>query len=368
MNILQMVPNLELGGVERGTIDLARTLVKDGHGAIIISNGGALLEELKGTNIKHYSLPVHRKSVFSILSLIVPVRKIIRDEQIDLVHARSRVPAWIGYLASKKEKVPFVTTAHGFYRRHPASRVMGFGKRVIVVSAPLKEYMKINFRLTEEKLRLVHRGVNLEKIKSTPGLENSGRLRRQLAGQAENLIGMIGRLTPRKGALVFLEALAYLKRENYSFRALIVGKAAKEDFLKRLKEKVRKENLEGEVIFTGRRDDIPQIISALDLLVFPSVEPESFGRVVVEALFLGKPVIATDLGGVKDIIEDNITGKLVSPGDALSLAQAISWMLEHKEESYNLAQRGRQKVLNEFNLDKMYRETIKVYRECLREK
>ena len=365
MNILQMVPNLELGGVERGTIDLAGALVKDGHGAIIISNGGVLLNELEGTDIKHYSLPVHRKSVVSIFSLIAPVRKIIREEQIDLVHARSRVPAWIGYLASKKEKVPFVVTAHGFYRRHWGSRVMGFGKRVIVVSMPLKEYMKRNFRLSEEKLRLVHRGVDLDKIKSSSGLEDSGRLRKQLAGQAQNLIAMIGRLTPRKGVLFFLEALAYLKRENYSFCALIVGQAAKEDFLKRLKEKVRKENLEKEVIFTGRRDDIPQIISALDLLVFPSVEPESFGRVVVEALLLGKPVVATDIGGVKDIIEDNITGKLVSPGDALSLAQAISWMLEHKEEARNLAQRGRQKALAEFNLDKMYQRTIEVYRECL---
>ncbi len=366
MNILQMLPNLELGGVERGTIDLAKGLVKRGNRAVIVSNGGRLIQELGGTNIKHYALPIHRKSIFSICSLIGPVRKIIKDESIDLVHARSRVPAWIGYFASKKEKVPFVTTAHGFYRSHWGSRVMGFGKRVITVSFPLKEYMKRTFRIPEEKLRVIHRSIDFEKLKKSYNPEDSLRLRRQLAGEAKYLFGMVGRLTPRKGPLLFLEALTHLKRRNYSFRALIVGEAAKEKFFKKLKAKVREEKLENEVIFTGRRDDVLRIISAFDLLVFPSIEPESFGRVVIEALALTKPVVAADLGGVKDIIENDMAGKLVKAGDALALSQAIEWMLEHRKEAEGMAQRGKEKVLKEFNLDKMCRETIEVYRECLK--
>lgn len=367
MNILQMVPNLDLGGVERGTVDLARALVKDGHQVVIISNGGSLLKELKGTNIKHYTLPVHRKSLFSIFSLIGLVRKIIRDEQIDLVHARSRVPAWIGYWAAKRENVPFVTTAHGFYRTHWGSRVMGWGERVIVVSSPLKEYMEKHFRVPKEKLRLIHRGIDFDKLRLSYNPEETLRLRQQLSPEGKHLIGLVGRLTPRKGLLFFIEALSYLKKENYPFRALIVGEVAKKNFSKKLKEKIKKENLEEEIIFMGKRSDVSQIISILDLLVFPSIEPESFGRVVVEALALGKPVVATALGGVKDIIEDGLTGKLVLPGDRVALAKTIHWMLEHKEEADNLAQRGQKKVLAEFNLDKMYQKTIEVYRECLKE-
>jgi len=366
MNVLQMVPNLDLGGVERGTVDLAKSLVKDGHRAVIISNGGSLLKEFEGTSIKHYSLPVHRKSFFSILSLINPVRQIIRNEEIDLVHARSRVPAWIGYYAARKENIPFVTTAHGFYRKHWGSRVMGLGKRVIVVSSPLKEYMKVNFQVAEERLRIIHRGVDFKKESLFFNSEDSLKLRKELAGETENLVGMIGRLTPRKGPLFFIESLACLKKKKFPFRALIVGQAAKEKFFNKLKEKVKENDLMDEVIFTGKRDDVPVLLSALDLLVFPSVEPESFGRVVVEALALGKPVVATDIGGVKDIIEDRVNGRLIKPGDTLSLAEAVRWMLEHKEEAKNLAQRGKDKVLKEFNLKKMYQETLKVYQECLK--
>ncbi len=369
MNVLQMLPNLNLGGVERGTVDLAKALAEDNHHAVIISNGGVLLQELEGTKVKHYTLPVHRKSFFSIWSLIKPVRQIIREEKIDIVHARSRVPAWIGYYAARAENIPFITTAHGFYKNHWGSRVMVFGKRVIVVSSPLKNYMKLNFKVPEEKLRLIHRGVDFNKELLSRGETDSLlKLRKDLAGSAKNLVGVIGRLTPRKGHFFFIEALARLKKSNFPFRALIVGEAEKEKFLRQLKEKVKKENLENEIIFTGRRNDIPQILSILDLLVFPSVEPESFGRVVVEALALGKPVVATNLGGIKDIIEDEINGRLVAPDDVLSLVEAISWMLEHKEEAQLLSQRGKDKVLKEFNFGKMYQETLKVYRECLKER
>ena len=196
MRILQLLPNLDLGGVERGTVDLAKSLVKDGHHSVIISNGGALLKELEGTNIKHYSLPVHRKSFLSIFSLINPVRQIIKDEEIDLVHARSRVPAWIGYWAAKKENIPFITTAHGFYRRHWGSRVMGFGKQVIVVSSPLKKYMKQNFRIPENRLRLIHRGINFEKIKDDQLTRDIDKLGRESLGH----FGIIDRMIRSLGA------------------------------------------------------------------------------------------------------------------------------------------------------------------------
>jgi glycosyltransferase involved in cell wall biosynthesis len=146
MKVLQILPSLQVGGVERGVIDLARAMKKKGEDTVVISSGGELVAELQKTGIPHYTLPVHQKSLFS-LSLVPKIMEVIQRERVDIVHARSRVPAWLAWLAARRTGTPFVTTCHGYYARHPLSTVMGWGKRVIVISNVIGRHMIDDFHV-----------------------------------------------------------------------------------------------------------------------------------------------------------------------------------------------------------------------------
>ena len=195
MNILQILPELQSGGVERGTVDLARYLQKKGHRAVVVSAGGALLGDLTSAGVIHYALPVHKKSLFSIIYSIRELVKIIAKEKIDVIHARSRVPALAAYFASRRTGVPFVTTCHGFYSKHFLSRVMGWGKVVIVASRIIGKRMRDDFGVPHSKIRLIHRGVDLEEFKFNERSDENF---------SKNIvIGLIGRMTPIKGHGLF---------------------------------------------------------------------------------------------------------------------------------------------------------------------
>jgi glycosyltransferase involved in cell wall biosynthesis len=165
MNVLQILPELKSGGVERGAVDLAKYLQQKGHKAIVVSAGGPMVSELTACGAIHYALPVHKKSPFSVFRCVRALVKIVKNENIDIIHARSRVPALVAYFVSRKTQVPFVTTCHGFYSRHLLSYVMGWGKLVIVASHIMGRRMRDDFGVPHEKIRLIPRGVNLEEFK-----------------------------------------------------------------------------------------------------------------------------------------------------------------------------------------------------------
>ena len=174
MNILQILPELNVGGVETGTLDLAKYLVRLSHKAVVVSSGGTLVKDLEGVGAIHYQLPVHKKSIFSIIKMIPLLAEIIRKEKIDIVHARSRVPAWIAYFACRRTKAIFITTCHGYYKKHPFSYVMGWAKRVIVLSNVIARHMIEDFAVPYERIRLIPRSVDLEKFKySSPDKKRS---------------------------------------------------------------------------------------------------------------------------------------------------------------------------------------------------
>ena len=219
MNVLQILPELNVGGVKTGTLDLAKELVQRGHKAVVISAGGELVKKLCSFKTKHYSLPVHRKSLFSVISQIKEVRNIIRKEKIDIVHARSRVPALIAFFAARRENVPFITTCHGYYKKHLFSRVMGWGKRVIVGSQIVGKHMVDDFGVPPERLRLVPRGVDLDNFEfQIPSPKSK---------KDEFTIGIIGRITPIKGHLSLVKAIPRVIRVFPKLKVLIVGDASR---------------------------------------------------------------------------------------------------------------------------------------------
>ena len=203
MNILQILPKLDVGGVETGTIDLSKELIKRGHKVIVVSGGGKLVNNLIEMNVRHIELPVHKKSPFTIASSIKQLETIIKEERVDIVHSRSRVPNIIAFFASRHTGAKFITTAHGYYSNHFISRVTGWARFVIVASSVIGRHMIEDFGVPHERVRLIPRGVDLDKFKFNAP-DNSSK--------SEYRIGVIGRVTPIKGHGFFLQAIARVVR------------------------------------------------------------------------------------------------------------------------------------------------------------
>ncbi|MEI6863502.1 MAG: glycosyltransferase, partial [Candidatus Omnitrophota bacterium] len=214
MNILQILPSLDIGGVETGTVDMACYLVKHGHKSIVVSGGGRLVRELDRAGSRHYTLPVGKKSFFTIISMIGKLRAIIRKEDIDIVHAHSRVPALIAYFACKLSNRVLITTAHGYYKKHFLSELMGWGKRVIVASNIMAKHMTENFGVPRNRVRLIPQGVDVNRFKY---VDHSSIYSEVFT------VGMVSRITPLKGHADFIRAVLILNRKIPRLKALIVG-------------------------------------------------------------------------------------------------------------------------------------------------
>ena len=349
MNIAQIVPEMDIGGVEQGTFDLAKGLLERGHKSIVISNGGRLISPLEVLGVKHYPLPVHRKSPIVMAKMVKEVRKILLKENIDILYAKSRVPAWIGYYATRNSSFcHFVTSFHGFYSPHPLSQIMSKGERVIAVSNSVAKYAKEKFRVPEEKLRVVYNGVE---IKEYP-VEREG-----------SRIGILGRLTPLKGHRYFIEAISKLRERFPGICGLIIGPADKISYKRRLEKLIKRLNLKNIGFIPPSEKE--KIFPSLDILISASIRPEAFGRTMVEAQLAGILVIATNIGATTEIIENRKTGLLVPPRDSSALSQAIIWSFTHREECKEMREEAKRFAKERFSIDQMVDETIKVYHELL---
>ncbi|MDD5518982.1 MAG: GT4 family glycosyltransferase PelF [Candidatus Omnitrophica bacterium] len=358
MNILQVLPELNVGGVETGTLDLAKYLMRLGHKAVVVSAGGSLVKDLEELGAVHYHLPVHKKSVFSIIKTVPLLAEIIRKEKIDIVHARSRVPAWIAYFACRQTKAVFITTCHGYYKKHPFSYVMGWGKKVIVLSNVIARHMIEDFTVPHERIRLIPRSVDLEKFKYLSPDKKRGR---------EFNVGIIGRITPLKGHLYFIKAMAKAARAIPYLKIWVVGDApsSRQAYKEQIEVLVRRLGLGHCTEFLGTQRNIPELLLNLDLVVLATTTHEAFGRVIVEAQAAGVPVVATEVGGVVDIIENGRTGLMVPPSDPQSMAEAVVKIFKDPRLAAELAEEAYKKVKEKYNVELMVKNTLDVYTEAL---
>ncbi len=354
MNVLQVLPELKSGGVERGTIDLAKYLHRHGHKAVVVSAGGPLVAELTAAGVTHYALPVHKKSPLSVIRSVRTLSRIVQLEKIDMIHARSRVPAVVAFFVSRRTQVPFVTTCHGFYSKHFLSRMMGWGKIVIVASRVIGRRMRDDFGVAQSKMRLIPRGVNLEEF----------RWNRPEMPRPEIVVGMIGRLTPIKGHPLFLKAMARVARVFPEMKIRIIGDAPKPQYKEELLALARHLGISKQVEFLGTRYDIPRLLTDMTVLAVPSVGEEAFGRVAIEAGACGVPVVATKIGGLMDVVEDGKDGLLVPPDDPRLLAEAVLRLIKEPAYAAGLAKHFRTKIEREFNLERMFESTLEVYKEA----
>jgi len=358
MNILQIVPELNVGGVETGTLELSASLVKLGHKAVVISAGGQLVDELKSCGALHYQLAVQKKSILSIIKMIPRVAEIIEREKIDVVHARSRVSAWIAYFACRRTGKIFITTCHGYYRKHFFSFVMGWAKQVIVISNVIGRHMIDDFAVPRDRIRLIPRSVDLDKFKY---LDPQDKRRKEFN------VGIIGRITPIKGHLHFVKAMALVYRSLPHLKIWIVGDAPphKQNYKEQVEVLVKRLGLWHCTEFLGNQRDVPAVMAHLDVLVLATTTHEAFGRVIVEAQASGVPVVATRVGGVIDIIDDDKTGILVPPADSRSMAEAVIKISKEKHLARRLSEAAYEKLKEKYNLQLMVDRTLEVYKEAL---
>ncbi len=358
MNILQILPALDMGGVETGTIDLARYLVKNGHKAIVVSGGGRLVKELEAIGSRHYALPVGKKSLINIIRTAKELADIIRREGIDIVHARSRVPALAAYFACKSTNRIFITTAHGYYSKHLISESMAWGKFVIVASNIMAKHMAGTFSVPRDRIRLIPRGVDLRQFVLRPEKASTR--------NNEFVIGMVARITPLKGHADFIKAISLIRGQIPGLKVRIAGSASKNKYREDVEVLIRQFGLSKTIELIGACQDVPKMMSGLDMLVSATVTPEAFGRVVIEAQAIGVPVVATNVGGVVDIIEDEVTGLLCEPQNPRSMADQILKLYRDSSLAKRIIAEARKQVEEDFNSDKMMQRTLAVYEEAIK--
>lgn len=324
LTVIQTLPALEAGGVERGAVDLAGELVRRGHRSIVISAGGRLLHELVATGSEHIVLPIGKKSPASLL-LIKKLRRIFQHSNANILHSRSRLPAWLSYLAWRKmnagARPRFVTSVHGPYSVNRYSRIMTRGERVIAISEFIKNYIKDNYADVDmDKVSVIPRGISPDKFpyRHRPSAQWL-RDWRQQQPQLQNrfIITLPARITRWKGQQDFIVLIARLKQANINVHGIIAGGAERrrQAYLGQLKSLAVSLAVEKDISFLGHRDDLKEVMSVSSLVMSLAREPEAFGRTALEALGLGVPVIAYDHGGASEVLKEIFPQGLVTPFD-----------------------------------------------------
>lgn len=364
MTVVQVLPALESGGVERGTLEVGKYLVAHGHHSIVISAGGRLVPQLQQEGSEHLAWEVGRKSLFTLLRYVGRLRRFLREEKVDILHVRSRMPGWVCYLAWRgmdpARRPHLVTTVHGPYSVNRYSAVMSRGERVIAISDMIVAYIRANYpHVPREHIRLIPRGVDPAQFPHgyRPTTEWLTRWQAEYPALTGcKVIVLPARITRWKGQEDFLQVMADLVAAGHDVHGLIVGEAhpRRREFLTELQQRCLELGLEQRITFTGHRADLKEIMAVSDIVMSLSREPEAFGRVTLEALSLGRPVIAYDHGGVHEQLAAILPGGAVPVGNTTTVsAKAATW----------LHQPPRVPVDNPFTLERMLSSTLDVYRE-----
>jgi glycosyltransferase involved in cell wall biosynthesis len=373
--ILQVLPALETGGVERGTIDIAGAIKAAGWRPLVASSGGSMVHELERTGARHIELPLHSKNPYVMRRNIARLKELIAAEGVNLLHARSRAPAHSAIAAARQSNIRFVTTFHATYNfSTPPKRwynsVMAKGERVIAISNALKEHITGNYDVNPGRIKVIHRGIDLERFDP---LKVSAERVIQLSRQwrlpdGVPVVLLPGRLTGWKGQSILIEALARLGHKQ--IRCLLVGSdQGRTGYRRSLEELSRRLDVESVVHIVGDCRDMPAAYMLADVVVSASTDPEGFGRVMVEAQAMGRPIIASDHGASREIVRHGTTGWLFPPGDIRMLSERIAHVIRLDEEHrHRIADEAIRNAQENFSKDKMCSETLGVYQEILNER
>ena len=379
LKVLQVIPKLGYGGAETGCYDLAHYLPENNCSSYIVTSGGELLKFIDRKKVKVIKLPVHSKNPLLMLFNSIALIFIILLNNISIVHARSRAPAWSCLIATKITRRKFVTTFHGTYNfKNPLKKfynsVMVRSDLIIAGSNFIFSHIDKNYSKylgIKKKFLVIFRGINVDYFDSSTTLDTEeNRLTSDWAvDKNKKMILMPGRLTAWKGQEIFIEALNLVNKElGYeSFNAVILGSDQGRDiYTKKIKRLAEQYRLTSQLKFIEHCKNMPLAYKISDIVVSASVEPEAFGRVAVEAQSMEKPIIASDIGGSNETITDNVTGFLFQSGNAEALSKKIIEALQLDESRLkSIGIEGRKNIIKKFNVEKMCFSTYSEYKKLL---
>src|SRR5580704_3865672 len=369
--VLQVIPSLVSGGVERGTVEIAAALVAAGWTAYVASSGGPMERELARAGARHIRLPLATKNPLAIRRNASALADIIRRLQIDIVHARSRAPAWSAWAAAKRTERRFVTTFHNAYDedlpfKHWYNSVMARGERIIAISDFVSGHAANVYGLGDDRLRTIPRGVDLNLFdpKRVNGDRVADLATKWRVPDGYAVVMLPGRLTRWKGGLDLIEAIARLNRDDVC--CLLVGAEQRPGFRRELEKAIEHKQLGAQFRVVEDCRDMTAAYRLADVVVSASTDPEGFGRTIIEAQAMGRPVVATDHGGARETIIPGNTGWLVPPGDPAALAAAIGEALSLDAAAREaFARRARAHIAAGFTRELMCARTIEIYEELL---
>lgn len=373
--IMQIIPALGTGGAEQGCVDVAAGLVQAGATSLIVSNGGPRTVDLARSGATHITLPVHSKNPIIMWKNIAAIRRLIKTHNVDIVHARSRAPAWSAWRACEGTSAHFMTTCHAPYNTENSVKnfynsSISKGERVIAISNFVAQYLRDSFGLGDDVIRIVHNGIPLERFHPTTVTpERMIKVSRQWRlPDGASVVMMPGRLTRWKGHHVLIEAMALLDRPDV-FCVLIGSDQGRTEYRAELETAIAQRGLEGRVRILDHCDDMPAAYMLSTVVVSASTDPEGFGRVPVEAQAMGRPIIATDHGGAQETIRRGETGWLIPPNDPATLSKAIGEALSlSQQQRAILATRAMAHIAENFTREQMIDRTLEIYAELLERK
>ena len=379
LKVLQVIPKLGYGGAETGCYDLAHYLPENNCSSYIVTSGGELLKFIDRKKVKVIKLPVHSKNPFLMLFNSIALIFIILLNNISIVHARSRAPAWSCLFATKITRRKFVTTFHGTYNFKNSIKkfynsVMVRSDLIIAGSNFIFSHINQNYPKyldLKKKFLVIFRGINVDYFELSTILdsEENRLISDWEVDRNKKTILMPGRLTAWKGQETFIEALNLVNKElGYeSFNAIILGSDQGRDiYTKKIKRLAEQYRLTSQLKFIEHCKNMPLAYKISDIVVSASVEPEAFGRVAVEAQSMEKPIIASDIGGSNETIIDNVTGFLFQSGNAEALSKKIVEVIQLDESRLkSIGIEGRKNIIKKFNVEKMCFSTYSEYKKLL---
>lgn len=380
--ILQLIPRLDLGGAEQTVLDISSAIISAGGKALVVSEGGRLEGQLEHTGAELIKAPIASRNPFIMRHTASWLRKLSRDRSIDILHARSRAPAWVAWWSlggtMRTDCPKFVTTYHGAYSarsslKHRYNAIMARGDRVIANSSWTAQEIRRQYGLTEPRLTTIARGTDIERYSpANVSARDVSSIRRSWLGETGSdrwVLLLPGRFRTWKGQRVAIEALAGLPESIRSkTRLVLAGRTEKdESYSQTLRQLAHRFGLSDKVLLVAPPENFPAALAAADIVLSPSLRPEAFGRIAVEAGLMERPVIAADHGGALETVRHDQTGIRVKPGDADALTDAIGTMLAAPDAKRQaMGRAARSHCQQHFALDALKAKTLSVYSNLLK--
>ena len=377
--ILQIIPSMEIGGAERTVLEITAFLKNTNYTSLVLTSGGKLIKDLEKLNIEVVRYPIDKKNPLLIIKNIIKLKKIFIEKNIDLIHVRSRAPAWSAIFAARSLKIPIVTTWHGHvsnssWFKKKYNSIMHRGNALIANSNYTAENINKIYKIDKDKIDIIPRGVNTEKFKASNfSDEEKIKIKKEWKVFDQNKIILLlpARLTRWKGHEVVIKAIGLLKNEEFfkNIVCLFAGnQKGSERYIQNLKETIASLSLDDKIKLIGQVENMPLAYQVSNIILSPSIQPEPFGRIPIEAQASGKIIISSNAGAVKETIKSgqDSTGFKVKPNNSEELAHQIKLVIKMKDEDLQeIKKRAILNVKNNFSLETMCKKTLEVYNRLL---